>query len=1115
MLLALNRTRTTPSLLENSTETRNFDVLPAIPASAIRARFFRLLLGATVAAMLSAPVTADAFESFQNGRLRFGTGNEASVNAKGNLQQPFYYDSVLGGGNWYKLTFSNYPLNNAVAIGGDGSSNWNLNGVISQDPVLTGQVVDTSGFTVISGSNGYGTIISRGNVTVGGQTFQLQNSYTLGQADSFVRIVTRITNTGSTPLQNVRVWVGTQDDWVGTTDSPTKRRGNLVNGAFVDIATATEQSSALQISSGATGVLFYSTSPGANTSIHSCCSFSNAYRQNPASSLIANTNDGSYALFVRMSDLASGQSDEFTWYYAAGELANLAQIAASVGAASSSAPVSLVLNAPVIPFVPVSATGMTGTLTYAISPALPAGLVFSSTTGEISGTPTGVSPATVYTVTITGSNSASISGTFTLGSLVAQSIGFPATAAQTFSPAGTFMVEAASSSGLPITYVSQSPAICAVSGNVVTMLGAGNCSLRATQPGDATVFAATPVDQIIAIGKANQSINFANMGQQSFVANGTFNVNATATSGLSASLMSLSPNVCSASDLTVTMISPGICGLRASQAGNANFNAAMNVDYQVQIGQISQSIEFPSQANQALAGTPLVISAIATSSLPISFTSLTPAICTTSGVNGNTVTMVALGNCVIRASQSGNTLYLPATAVDRTVVVTQANALVALTSSANPAAYGAPVILTAQVRGAQPSGTVNFIATYSAPNGGNSLICSETALVNGLASCLVPGDIQKRGVVTFQASYSGDTNNLPAMSFLQQLVSLSRTTLTAMASPQMPVAGRSLTLNALVIRTGLNAIVSFNENGTAVGGCGAVAVTSLAGSADTGTASCRIDAVTAGNHTFVVTLPDTTGVGFEQVLLNVNVAANGPLDYSDMWWAGVAENGWGVSVSQHGSTQFNVLYVYDQAGNATWYAMPGGNWNEAANAYTGVLYQPTSSPYSAYDVAAFKPNAPVGSATITYTSPSTAVLSYTINGINGTKNIVRQVFSNEDGQSRLVVNDMWWAGSQENGWGINIAQQGRMLFPVWYTYDNAGKPTFYAVPGGTWNGVTFTGDVYHPASSGWLGVPYNVGAFKPNKAGTMSLSFVDQNTATMSYTIDGKTQSATIVRQPY
>ena len=195
--------------------------------------------------------------------------------------------------------------------------------------------------------------------------------------------------------------------------------------------------------------------------------------------------------------------------------------------------------------------------------------------------------------------------------------------------------------------------------------------------------------------------------------------------------------------------------------------------------------------------------------------------------------------------------------------------------------------------------------------------------------------------------------------------------------------------------------------------------------------------------------------------------------------------------------------------------IPGGSWNAAQTAFTGNLYLPTSSPFNAYDKAQFRINASVGSATVTYTGIGTASLAYTINGVSGVKSIQRQLFATDDGQPRLQVYDLWWAGSQEDGWGMNIAQQGRVLFPVWYTYDASGKAVFFAVPGGTWNGSTFTGDIYSTVASPWLGAPYDPSLFRANLVGSMTLSFVDQSNAVMRYTVNGVTQTKNIVRQPY
>ncbi|MCS6795094.1 MAG: T9SS type A sorting domain-containing protein, partial [Raineya sp.] len=61
----------------------------------------------------------------------------------------------------------------------------------------------------------------------------------------------------------------------------------------------------------------------------------------------------------------------------------------------------------------VSVTGNTQPVTYSISPALPAGLTLNTSTGQITGTPTALSPATTYTVTATQSGSCSVTQTYT------------------------------------------------------------------------------------------------------------------------------------------------------------------------------------------------------------------------------------------------------------------------------------------------------------------------------------------------------------------------------------------------------------------------------------------------------------------------------------------------------------------------------------------------------------------------------------------------------------------------------------------------------------------------------------------------------------------------------
>lgn len=297
-------------------------------------KVFSIMLATIILILAGLCVTSQtkAQTVLNNDRLRFGTGSENSVNTSGNLQQPFYYNGVQS--LWRKLTYSSYPLDNAYAIDGDKTNEWNLNGTIVQNPSITGQVINTSAYVAAGSGKGYGTIISTGQVTIGGKNLDIENTYTLPSDKSYIEVKVKVTNRSAALVENVRIWIGTRDDWVGETDQPTKQKGNLVDGEFVKIANQTTRSAALKILSGDEGVLFYTNSNKGNTITQSCCSWSNVINQDPQTAQIEVTNDGSYGFYVRFNDLAPNASDEFTWYYAAGELAELEEIIEDVAEVS-------------------------------------------------------------------------------------------------------------------------------------------------------------------------------------------------------------------------------------------------------------------------------------------------------------------------------------------------------------------------------------------------------------------------------------------------------------------------------------------------------------------------------------------------------------------------------------------------------------------------------------------------------------------------------------------------------------------------------------------------------------------------------------------------------------
>jgi chitinase len=136
--------------------------------------------------------------------------------------------------------------------------------------------------------------------------------------------------------------------------------------------------------------------------------------------------------------------------------------------------------------------------------------------------------------------------------------------------------------------------------------------------------------------------------------------------------------------------------------------------------------------------------------------------------------------------------------------------------------------------------------------------------------------------------------------------------------------------------------------------------------------------------------------------------------------------------------------------------------------------------------------------------------------VSASKSIQRQPFGVADATPVAPLGDLWWGGSSQNGWGVAISQQYRTLFSVWYTYDPDGHPLWYVIPGGSWIAANvFTGTAYRTRGSPWIGRPYDPAQLSPQAVGTVTFTFHDANNATMSYAVEGVTQSKAIVRQPF
>jgi hypothetical protein len=237
--------------------------------------------------------------------------------------------------------------------------------------------------------------------------------------------------------------------------------------------------------------------------------------------------------------------------------------------------------------------------------------------------------------------------------------------------------------------------------------------------------------------------------------------------------------------------------------------------------------------------------------------------------------------------------------------------------------------------------------------------------------------------------------------------------------------------------------------------------------------------------------------------------------YQDMWWTGARENGWGMSLLQHGDRIFAVLFVYDNTGKPTWYVMSGGEW-DSARSFSGPLYSPRGSPFFAYDASRFTPGNPIGTLKITFQGANEATLDYTINGITSSKFISRQPFGPPTETLTANVGDMYWGGPSQNGWGVATLQQYRTFFIVWFTYDAAGLPVWYVLPSSTpTTANTFEGRIYRTTGSAWLGEEYRASQLQVIDVGPFRLRLTNGEPSALEYTVESRTGTLNLMRQGF
>ncbi|SFV17644.1 hypothetical protein [Pseudoduganella namucuonensis] len=158
----------------------------------------------------------------------------------------------------------------------------------------------------------------------------------------------------------------------------------------------------------------------------------------------------------------------------------------------------------------------------------------------------------------------------------AQSVSFPFPGGETVAippTIATITLKATASSGGPITYVSNTPATCSVSGATLSLLKAGECSVNANQAGG-NGYAAATQRQLFVIPKRPASVIFRNPGALPLDTQ-TVKLEAVSTvADRAVAFTTSTPTVCSISGTTLQKLDNGLCTVTATMDGGDIYETA-------------------------------------------------------------------------------------------------------------------------------------------------------------------------------------------------------------------------------------------------------------------------------------------------------------------------------------------------------------------------------------------------------------------------------------------------------------------------------------------------------------------------------------------------------------
>ncbi|MFT7033854.1 MAG: hypothetical protein ACJA2S_002363 [Cyclobacteriaceae bacterium] len=272
-----------------------------------------------------------------------------------------------------------------------------------------------------------------------------------------------------------------------------------------------------------------------------------------------------------------------------------------------------------------------------------------------------------HTVTLTvedpSGNISTATATVTVTDKQVQTITFEMIADKTFGDE-SFEITASASTQLPVVFSIVSGPVT-LSDGIVSITGAGDVTIRASQAGDAT-FASAQLDRTFNIEKANQVLTIEPIAEKTVVA-APITISASVDTNLGLDYTISGPATIANGVVTLNG-TIGTVGVTVTQPGNDNYNPiSQNINFNV-VNQTAQTLVFSSLDDKTYGDDEFNLTASSDSELAVSLAVISGPVT----LSGSTLSITGTGEVIVEATQEGDVTFLGAAAVRQQFMVNKA-----------------------------------------------------------------------------------------------------------------------------------------------------------------------------------------------------------------------------------------------------------------------------------------------------------------------------------------------------------------------------------------------------------------------------------------------------------